>query len=61
MYDTSIDEIFAAFDLIVIDEVDAFPFESSAILHYAMTQALKPLGQKNIINRNAKPSVTNPS
>ncbi|KRN04178.1 helicase-related protein [Holzapfeliella floricola] len=42
-------KFFAAFDLIVIDEVDAFPFESSAILHYAMTQALKPLGQKILL------------
>ncbi|MGX4644809.1 helicase-related protein [Holzapfeliella sp. JNUCC 80] len=42
-------KFFEAFDLIVIDEVDAFPFDTSVILHNALDQALKPTGQKILL------------
>ena len=33
-----------AFDLIIVDEVDAFPFHQDETLHHAVTKALKPDG-----------------
>ncbi|MCV2519033.1 helicase-related protein [Melissococcus plutonius] len=35
---------YQAFDLLIIDEVDAFPFVNNAMLEYAVNQALKPMG-----------------
>lgn len=34
----------AAFDVLIIDEVDAFPFAANPRLHYAVNQAVKPQG-----------------
>ncbi|MFC6180406.1 DEAD/DEAH box helicase [Lactiplantibacillus daowaiensis] len=34
----------AAFDVLIIDEVDAFPFAANPRLYYAVEQALKPTG-----------------
>ena len=33
-----------AFDLLIVDEVDAFPYAMEPGLHYATQQALKPTG-----------------
>ncbi len=33
------------FDLIIIDEVDAFPFHNNPMLHHAVLQACRPSGQ----------------
>lgn len=37
---------YQAFDLIIIDEVDAFPFVDNASLYHAVERALKPTGSK---------------
>ena len=37
---------YQAFDLIIIDEVDAFPFVDNDSLYYAVDKALKPTGSK---------------
>lgn len=37
---------YQAFDLLVIDEVDAFPFMDNAMLYHAVNQAIKPNGTK---------------
>lgn len=34
-----------AFDLLIVDEVDAFPYASDASLHYAVKRAVKKLGK----------------
>lgn len=39
-------KFYQAFDLIVIDEVDAFPFVDNAQLYHAVARALKPSGSK---------------
>ncbi|HYH03697.1 MAG TPA: DEAD/DEAH box helicase [Bacillota bacterium] len=36
---------YQSFDLIVLDEADAFPYQGSPILPYAVERALKPTGQ----------------
>lgn len=35
-----------AFDLLIIDEVDAFPFVDNAMLYHAVDKAIKPSGRK---------------
>lgn len=37
---------YQAFDLLIIDEIDAFPYEGDPILAFAQKQALKPKGQR---------------
>lgn len=37
-------KFYHAFDVIVIDEVDAFPYQNSAMLHFGAAQALQPTG-----------------
>ncbi|MGT2925991.1 DEAD/DEAH box helicase [Streptococcus cuniculipharyngis] len=39
-------KFYQAFDLIIIDEVDAFPFVDNAMLYQAVEQAIKPEGSK---------------
>lgn len=36
---------FQSFDLVVLDEADAFPYRGSQTLHYALERALKPAGR----------------
>lgn len=43
-----------AFDLLVIDEIDAFPYEGDARLYYASQHALAPTGQ--LVYLSATPS-----
>lgn len=43
------------FDLIVVDEVDAYPFENNPMLYYAVERALKPKGK--VILLSATPSI----
>lgn len=35
-----------AFDLIIVDEVDAFPYVNSEMLHYAVQKAIRPQGKR---------------
>ncbi|MEW4372162.1 helicase-related protein [Paenibacillus kandeliae] len=35
----------AAFDLVIIDEIDAFPYEGNPMLHYAASQVCLPTGK----------------
>ncbi len=35
---------YQGFDLIILDEADAYPYQGSAMLHYAVTRSLKPGG-----------------
>lgn len=37
---------FKAFDLLIIDEIDAFPYDGDPLLDYAQKQAVKDTGQK---------------
>ncbi|WP_161981048.1 DEAD/DEAH box helicase, partial [Streptococcus sp. S784/96/1] len=39
-------KFYQAFDLLIIDEVDAFPFVDNTVLYYALEQALKQDGVK---------------
>lgn len=43
-----------AFDVIVLDEVDAFPFQENAMLEYGLKRALAPLG--SIVYMTATPT-----
>ena len=36
---------YQAFDLIIVDEIDAFPYEGNPVLQFALKNALKPSGQ----------------
>ena len=36
---------FERFDLVILDEADAFPYQDSAMLHYAVERARKPSGK----------------
>lgn len=40
---------YRSFDLIILDEADAFPYQGSAMLHYAVKRALKPGGHMVIM------------
>ena len=35
-------KFYQAFDLLIIDEVDAFPFVDNAVLYHAVDRAIKP-------------------
>ncbi|CBI12994.1 competence protein [Streptococcus gallolyticus subsp. gallolyticus] len=39
-------KFYQAFDLLIIDEVDAFPFVDNAVLYHAVDKAIKPNGTK---------------
>lgn len=39
-------KFYEAFDLLIIDEVDAFPFVDNAVLYHAVEQSIKPDGVK---------------
>lgn len=45
------------FDLVVLDEVDAFPYHNSAMLQYAVQQARKPSGQLIYLTATPPPSL----
>lgn len=42
-------KFYQAFDLIILDEVDAFPYVNSQFLAYGLAQALKPAGVKILL------------
>lgn len=39
-------KFYHAFDLIIIDEVDAFPFRNNAVLNFGAQNAVKPIGSR---------------
>jgi competence protein ComFA len=45
---------YQSFDLVVLDEADAYPYQGSVMLHYAVKRALKPNG--HLIIMTATPS-----
>ncbi|MEJ6348201.1 helicase-related protein [Holzapfeliella sp. He02] len=52
-------KFYKTFDVAIVDEVDAFPFESSEILHYALKQAIKPNGQKVLLTATPSQNLLN--
>lgn len=46
---------YQAFDLLIVDEIDAFPYEGDPQLHFAVKQAIKPRG--NYIYLTATPPI----
>ncbi len=46
---------YQAFDLIVLDEADAFPYQGSEMLHFALQRALKPQGKLVIMTATPDP------
>lgn len=46
------------FDLVVLDEADAFPYQGSQMLHYAVERALKPGGKLVIMSATPSRNLT---